>query len=639
MAGRFEDWQFEDYLRTLWLNKGLIVALGLAFGAYAALTVEQQPNLYRTYARILIDPQTPRVVQFQEVVTPSSMDRSFLQTEYELISGRNVMARVLEELNLESFPPFSGAKDPIRILQGMISVEQVRGTRLVNIWSTGTNPELITRIANSTADNYVAANLGRRIEMTTGGAHWLRDEVDKMEEKTRQAQMKLLEFREQHGALDLGEESQNSALQRVEALQASLSKTRDERTDAERKYREKHPDLLELMAKERELQLALFDQEQRALEISRLSIQSNILLREVKVGESIYNVLLTRLKELSVQEGLQNNNVFVVDYARVPSAPVGPARRRRISSNFLLGLLLGGVLSLAREFFIRTLRTRQEFEQVLGIPFLGYIPLVRSFGRPVRHGADQRILLNQSDSSAAEAFRSIRTILKFLLPEDASYVLVVTSALPEEGKSFFCTNLAIGLTELKQKVLVIDGDLRRPTLHRSFEVELDPGLSSFLQDTAGAEEIIRPVPHLEGLSIVTAGLTPSHPTDLLMQPKFREFLKKCKEHFQYVLIDTCPVLVASDAGALASVANGTLYVVRANRTHSEAVQVGKQRLTDVGAKLIGGVLNGATLELERGYRYYYSNRYYHGGKKSRSRPPTRPPTHPPPPAPEPSQEA
>lgn len=615
MASRFAEWQLEDYLRTLWLNKWLIAALGLAFGVSSALTMAQKPDLYRTYARVLIDPQTPRVVQFQELSTATSLDRSFLQTEYELISGRAVMARVLEELNLESFPPFSGANDPIQILQGMIFVESVRGTRLVNISSAGTDPELITRIANSTADNYVRLNLGRRIEMTTGGAHWLREEVDKMEEKTRQAQMKLLEFREQHGTLDLGEENQSSNLQRIQALQASLGKTRDDRMAAEQNYREKHPIFLELMAKERELQMALFDQEQRALEISRLSIHLNVLFREAKVSESIYNVLLTRLKELSVQEGLQNNNVSIVDYARVPATPVGPARRRKIATSSLLGLLLGGVLGFAREFLTQTIRTRQEFEQALEIPFLGHVPSARSFGRPSRHGASPRIPLNPSDSAVTEALRSIRTTLEFLLPADTHHLLVITSTLPEEGKSFLCANLAIGLVERKRHVLIIDGDLHRPTLHRYFGADLEPGLSSFLQESAGEEELIRPVPNLEGLFIVTAGLTPSQPTDLLTQPKCKEFLQKCKEQFQYVLIDSPPVLVAADAAVLSSLADGTIYIVRANRTHSEAAGVGKQRLTDVGAKLIGGILNRATLDLERGYRYYYSNRYYREGKR------------------------
>ena len=627
MPGRFEEWQLEDYLRTLWLNWKLIAALSLAFGITATSSAYQMPNIYRTSARILIDTESPRVVQFQEVGGPSSSwDRSFLQTEYELIASREVMARVLEELHLESFPPFSGSQDPIRALQGMISVEPVRGTRLVNIFSRGTNPELITRIVNAVADNYVRLNLSRRIELTTGGAHWLSEEVDKLEEKMRQAQMKLLEFREQHGTVDFGEENQNSVMQRLQALNASLSKVRDDRLDAEQKYRKQYPDLQELLAKERELQLALFDQEQRALEISRLSIQFNTLLRESKTLESIHNILLTRLKELSVQEGLQNNNISVVDRARVPSGPVGPARRRQAFSGFLLGLLLGGVLSLAREFFTRTIRTRQEFEQTLKIPFLGHVPLIRPVGK---QAAPKLILLQQSTSPTVEALRTIRTTLEFLLAEGPSHSLVITSALPEEGKSFISANLAVGLTELTRKVLLIDGDLRRPTLHRAFGVELEPGLSGYLQDTVSAEEIVRQVPNVEGLSLITAGLSPSQPTDLLTQLKFREFLKQCKEQYQYILIDSCPILVAADASVLAGLADGALFIVRANRTHSEAVLAGKQRLMDVGAKLIGGILNGASLELERGYRYYYSNRYYRGQKTGRPRTPKPIPSFPP----------
>jgi capsular exopolysaccharide synthesis family protein len=614
MARRLDEWQLEDYLRALSMHRWAIVAAVLAFAGHTAMSVSRQPNIYRATARILIETQSPQVVQFQEVSRTNPFDRTFLQTEYLVISSRAVMSRVIEELHLDSFPPFAGSKDPVALLQGRVSVEPVRGTKLVDVSSAGHKPDLVARIANTVAEQYARLNLERRRDLTAGGAEWLREEVQKIEQKMRESQLKLLDFQEQHGTISAGEENQNSALQQLQGLNASLNKTREERMDAEVKYREKHPVLLELLAKERELQLALFEQEQKAMEMNRFSVQYNTLLREAKTSESIYNILLTRLKELTVQEGIQSNNVVIVDYARVPSSPIGPARTKRTTTMALLGLLVGCGIAFSLEFFANTVRNRQEFEHLLEIPFLGHVPIV-----PFANRRGGLLLLRDPKHRAAEAISSIRTTLEFILPAGEPCALLLTSAVPEEGKSTVCANLALALHELGRKVLLVDADLRRPSLHRYLGVSLEPGLSGYLQDTVSEQELIQSVPTMEGFQVVTAGLTPAQPTDLLTGSKFRELLLNWQKQYQYVLMDSPPVLVAADAAALATSVFGVIYIVRANRTHSEVAHAGRQRLLDVGAKLIGGILNGSRLELERGYRYYYSYRYYRDEKKRTAR--------------------
>ncbi len=618
MPKRINDWQVDDYLRAIWQHKWLVLLITLLVGSFKAASVAQLPNIYRATARILIETESPRVLKFDEVNRASgssSFDRSFLQTEYQVIGSRAVLTKVIEDLHLGAFPPFSRAKDPIPLLRGMVSIEPVRGTKLVDISSAGTKPELTARIANAVADSYALLNLERRRDLTVGGADWLRQEVQKMEDRMRSAQTKLLDFREQHNTLDVGEDKQNTVLQRLQALNASLTKTRESRIDAEIKYREKHPALQELLAKERELQLALFEQEQKALELNRLSIEFNTLLREAKTSETIYNILLTRLKELSVQEGMQANNVVVVDYAQVPPGPMGPARARQTGSFFLLGLLLGAGVALAREFFTETIRTRQDFEQLLEIPFLGYIPLF-ALAKGAKAAATGTLLrLRGSKAGPAETLSSIRTTLEFILPTAESHALLVTSAVPEEGKTTVCANLGIALHELGRKVLLIDADLRRPSLHRAFNLPLEPGLSAFLQGNTSEEELIQTT-QAESLSVLTAGLTPTQPTDLLSSSLFRDLLGRLSKQFQYILIDSPPVLVAADSSVLATTVEGVVFILRADRTHSEVAVAAKQRLVDVGAKLIGGILNGARMEMEKGYRYYYSYKYYRTGKKS-----------------------
>ncbi len=626
MARSLEEWQLDDYLRSLLLHKWGILLITLLFGGYTALQMAQQPNIYRAATRILIETDTPRYLRFQEVMPYGGRgsDREFLQTEYQVIASRAVMSQVVDNLHLAAFPPFSRAKDPVRRLQSMVAVQPVRGTKLVDIGATGLKPELISRIADSVADTYARLNLERRRSLTSGGIGWIQKELEKMEEKIQAAQQGLHNFLEENSGVDFGVEQQKSVLQRLQALNAALTNTRKERIEAQTRFRQKHPKILELQAKEQELQLALFDQEQRALEANRLSIQYSALHREVKTSEQIYNILLTRMKQLSVQEGLETNNVQVVDYAIVPDFPIGPPRRSRTSSSAMVGFAIGCGLAILRELLSRTIRTRQEFEQLLEIPFLGHLPMVQK--EHLKRGAATFVAPNIALGGFGEALRSVRTTLEFVLPSAESHLLLVTSSLPEEGKTFCSVNLAVALHELGRKVLLIDGDLRRPSLHRMLKIPLEPGLSGFLEGRIGEEELIQTVPSIEGFPVVAAGMSPTQPTDLLSSPKLAELLKSWRAQFQYILIDSPPTLVAADSVVLASATDGVIFVVRANRTHDEAAIAGKQRLVDVGAKILGGILNVANLQMERGYRYYYSYRYYHSkgyGKERRGHRPSR----------------
>lgn len=606
-----QELRLGDYLRILRQNWQLPLLFGIVFAGATGLYVKELPNRYSVSARILIESRVPQVVEFREIMPFNPREMQTLNTELEILQSRAVLKTVVEELNLAAFPPFSRSANPDAILRRMVQVRVVPDSRLIDITVSGSQPELITRIANTWADVYARQNLERRQALTIGGVQWLQEEVTKMEEKVRDAQLNLQAFLEEHSTVDFGEERQNSVLQRIQALNASITDTRKQRIEAEIKFREKHPSLLELQAKEKEFQLALFEQEQKALEMSRISIQYNALLRDVKTGESVYNILLTRLKELSIQEGLQSNNIQVVDYALVPGRPTGPDRPRTVAFAGFFGAVLGAGLAVIREMFNKKIRSRREFEQVLGIPFLGYFPFVTAnlIGR-------KEPLLTGSNASTryTESLRAIRTTLEFLLPGGAPSVLMVTSALPEEGKSVVASNLAISLRELNRRVILIDADMRRPTLHQLLGMPLEPGLSDYLRDKASLEEIVRSSSKAADLPVITAGITPPQPADLLAGDRMAGLLEALSKEYAYILLDTPPVLATADAAILSGIAHYVVYVTWAARTQSELSLAGKQRLIDVGAKIVGGVLNKSHPAAERSYGYGYG--YYYHDKKS-----------------------
>ena len=684
------EWRVEDYVRFVrhhwpWLLAGLVIGWMAAF-----IIVSQIPNRYQARTRVLIERYTDEPVRFAENLPASAAlrDVEFLATEYQLITSRPVIERVLSELNLAGFPPFSTAPDPIETLTDMIHVTPVRGTKLADIVAVSRNPTLAMRIANTTAQVYAKLNLDRRKQQTTGGVQWLREEVIRTATQMKATQEALQQFKESHKMVSL-EDRQNVIVQRlteissaateaktarvraeaeqteieraiasgtpVEALpivqQSSLIKTLKEQisakegelADRRKVYGELHPTILQLSAevgslrnqlhqeaekvvdsvrlewasaktREEELQRTLAEQERLAMELNRLSLEYNNLNREAQVSGDVYNSLATRLKELEVAESLQTNNVRIIDDAKLPERPVAPNRLRFLITGAVLGFLLGCGIIFLREALTTTVRTRKDVEELLNLPFLGRVLRVPGW----RGAAKQRVLffVEQPSSVAAEGMRAIRTTLEFLLPETPKHRLLLTSSFPEEGKSFVSANLAMALQELGRPTVLIDADMRRPTIFRLLQVPLEPGLSTYLEGHATLEEIVHTPPGAQGLTIITSGAIPRRPADLLAGPRLAELLDQLSATFQYIILDTPPVLAVADSTVLSRFVDGAILVVRANHTTRDALLASRQQLTQTPLKFLATVLNDVRPQSEYGYRYSY---YYQsaGGRKSR----------------------
>lgn len=385
-------------------------------------------------------------------------------------------------------------------------------------------------------------------------------------------------------------------------------------------------------AREQELQEVQGEQERLILELNRLELEYTNLIREADLRTTLHQSLAKRLKELEVAESVQSNNVRLIAEAELPEAPVAPNRRRIVMTNVLLGLLLGGAVAFLREALVTTVRSRKDVETLLNLPFLGRVLRVKQ-GR-VRRG-QLPFILKQPESSVAESLRAIRTTLEFLLPEAACHRLVITSSLPQDGKSLVSANLAISLQEMGRRTVVIDADMRRPSLFRAFQVPLEPGLSTYLQGQATPEEIVRESAVAPGVTIITSGAVPARPADLLATPRMAQLLETVQASFAYIVIDTPPLLAVADATILSRVVDSAILVIRAGRTGRDAALAARQQLAQAPLKFLGVLLNDVRAESEYGYRYSYY--YYSTGRKrrrSRPKPPAVPPqaiANPPPP--------
>lgn len=357
---------------------------------------------------------------------------------------------------------------------------------------------------------------------------------------------------------------------------------------------------LSAVGEERSLQSALDSQKTEALSLNRKGIEYGVLQREAESNKQIYESLMQRTKETDIASDRKSTNIRVVDQAETPKAPISPNLRR----SFMLSLIAGLTLSLGLVFFVdyldSRLKTPQDLKAYLGVPFLGLIPAVprgKDVGNP--------LLTDIGPGGFAEAFKTVRTNVLFSSADDGLRSLVVTSAGPGEGKSICSANIAIALAQTGLRVLLVDADMRRPRVHEIFGVPDEPGLSNLLTGNAKASEVIQKS-SLEKLWVMSAGHIPVNPAELLSSLRFVDFLAALEDHFDWVVLDTPPVLVVSDSMVVANKATGVVFVVGADQTSRNAARNAVDQLQATNANVLGSVLNRADVQR---HSHYYSSYY------------------------------
>ena len=335
-----------------------------------------------------------------------------------------------------------------------------------------------------------------------------------------------------------------------------------------------------LLRRMEELKSEVMDHQKR-------NIRYTILQREVDTNRSLYEGLLQRYKEIGVAGGIDSqnaaSNVSIVDRAQVPSAPYKPRLVLNLAGALAIGLALGCVAAFGREFFDDSFHAPEDLEDGLGLPLLGVIPLSNE-------ATDIERILDDHRSPQNEAYRSLRAALQFSTAAGTPKSIFVTSALQSEGKSTAAVNLAAQCASLGQRVLLIDADLRKPSLHGLLGCDGRVGLSQYLAEASASPEGLQPTV-LPNLTLLPGGPVPSDPAGLLSGMRMASLIAAGTEEFDLVVVDGPPVGGLADAPLLASMCRGTLLVVEAGNTHRGAVMAAVRRLRFARAQMIGVVLN------------------------------------------------
>ena len=487
-------------------------------------------------------------------------------------------------------------------------------------------------------------------------------------EKTRQQRIELDSLQQRLAGLDAAAptdrifiETSNPAMQK---LQVTLSELQLERNNLSLEVTDRHPRLQAIDDRIREIraemrrevaaqiamlrnreeflnrQIGELQQKNRELPTLELSLQR--LQREAKTNDDLLGLLKTKHQEALIKEAEQIEEVSIVRPATEPDSPIGGETANTMLVGAVLGLALGLVLAFVRETLDTSIGTIEDVEAYLGVPVLGVVPHIDSREtvqrilerRPALATIDPEALLSHSllithfdpKSPVAEAYRTLRTNIQFARMERSGKVLVVSSPTLQEGKTTTIVNLALTMAQSGQKTLLIGANMRRPSIHRFFGIEREPGLSNILVGSAQWRDCIRTVadilmgrfemedimaaPGLDNLHIIEAGPVPANPSELLSTPAMTGFLHSVRDVYDVVLVDTPPILPVTDSAIVASQADGVVLVYQAGKVGRLVLKRAKVHVENVGGKVWGVVLNDVKTEIA-GYAYtqYYTHYY------------------------------
>jgi len=545
-------------LRYLWQvvrrRKQIIAAVALVTTAAAVIAVFARKPVYRADALVLIEKVGQNTLDIEGVKVESNQE-DYYQTQYEIIKSRSLAEKVVADLGLAHSPEFAG-KEPAVRLQKAIRVTPVRRTRLVQVSAESADPVVAAKIANRLAERYVENNRENRINLSKS----LLKSID-----AQNASSASME------SLPVVVESQL-----IQKMKGNLADLTAQWAEMSRKYQPVHPKMKQLKARVDDT-MANIDKEVRHI-VESLRIQLS--------GE------------------FQGNNVRIVDQALVPDQPVRPRKLRVSALALLLGLMGGVLIAFIVDRWDLMVRNQEDFESFVRMPCLAVLRMYE--GVAEKKGDKYASVWGDSRSHASEAFRNLRTAVSFRLSSvKGPTVIQVTSAVQEEGKTFVAANLAMAFAHSGEKVLLVDGDMRRPCLHRVFGCPNERGLSAYLQDGGEPPAINGGIP---GLTIIPCGPIPDNPAELLSRNGLDTLMEWGMKNYDRVVVDTPPIFPVTDSLLWSKRTHAVLMVVRSAAVRVTVIQRAHNLLQGAFANVIGGVLNMVSDESDDQYSYY--NGYY-----------------------------
>jgi capsular exopolysaccharide synthesis family protein len=664
-----QELHVRDYLRILNKRKITVVAVFWIVAVIAITRTLLATPIFQANTRVIIEKNAPQNIS---VVNPyyAPWDPDFYNTQGQLIRSAAVGEKIVSMLSLEGKMSPKGVsgglivtpvKDSKVVTIAYQSPNPELATLIVNAaveaymeellemkmsssryainWMTEKAKEEAAKLDKSERElqAYMKANdiitLENRITIVPQRLSELSVELTKAETKRRELETLYEKIRSvskkgrDMEALPLVESDGT-----LQALRSQILRAEQNVVELSKKYGEKHPSMivargdLEVLKKKRaeeirrviesianEYELAaaneknlrrrLGDTKQEALNLNEKFIQYEVLKRAADTNRQFYNALMTKTKEQSITEQIQTIDVWVLEKAEVPGAPVKPQKRRSIMMGLILGLLGGIGMAFFVEYLDNTVKSPDEVELKTGVSVLGIVQRLKDKERRI-----ERVVLEEPTSPIGESYKALRTALLLSKAEHPPRSILLTSAIPNEGKTATAVNTAVAMALSGQKVLLIDGDLRRHQIHKVFNVPNVKGLSSYLAGVSDSDIVVET--EVNNLSVVTPGPTPPNPSELMSSARMEKLIEEMTGKYDMVIFDSSPILTVSDSLVISRYVDASILVVRSGKTTYDMARRALRMLDDVNATMLGLVLNDFD-EKRGGYYYYYRDNYYY----------------------------
>lgn len=677
---------FKDYFlmfrERVWY---LIVAFFIIFSGSILYTFNKT-KVYTAVAQVqLFRDDSSALGQTVEMEQNQIRTAEDLNTQISLLESstiiKGVEQRLQDEMRQRFMAPYtdtlslSGPLTPLEILGRNRKVVPRRMSLMINVAYSHPDPVVAAEVANLFAKEYIDYNLKLNIDASMKAVEDLRIRAEQQKERVEELDLKLAEYREQNNAVSLDSQENIAGAQlarlneikltnknvydqletkwnlietyrregknlwelsfvaeqsRVSGLLEQITGSRINISSLSKRYREKHPAMIQLLQtlQEAELELEgavqnsvdkvyagyieaksnfemasqrLAEKEKELIDLSKTRVEYSSLLRDLEVQQSFFQALNSRMTTEKAQVNLKNPNARVVDEAFPPpeDKPSSPNIAMNLAAGFFGGIAVGFGLIFAVAFLDDRVKSAFDIEGTIGLPMLAVIPRIKKLDTSTKAQA----VASNVDRHVTETFRSIHSALKLNDQSRNAKIILATSTLPGEGKSFVSSNLSLTFANHGEKTLLIDADLRLPNVARSLQLENDFGLLDHIEKGVALDEVIIKEVY-PNLDVLPSGGKSKNPTQVLNSAQLEAMFADLRDRYDRIVVDSPPLAAVSDALNLLPLVDGTLYIIKFNTVKRKTAVVNVRRLWESNTPVFGAILNNITSSLSS---YYYSN--------------------------------
>ena len=474
----------------------------------------------------------------------------------------------------------------------------------------GTDKEHITHVLNNILSVYQSQNVERKSLESKQTLNFLDKQLPDLKKQLEASEIKFNQFREKYNTVDVTQESELLLKQNVELAKMKIE-LQQQQAELASKYTNDHPLMVAVNSQLAEIDKKTSEMTQtikKLPETQRLYLQ---LYRDVKVNTELYTALLNSYQQLKISEAGEIGNVRIIDQAIEPVEPIKPRSLIVLILSLLIGGFIGVLIALIRNLLKSGIKNALQLEREFSLPVYATVPrspLQENRIRLLRKKKSIPILaVNHGHDIAVESLRSMRTAIHFVFNSAKNNLIMISGPAPEVGKSFISTNLATVLTQAGSRVIIIDADLRRGYIHKYFNLDIQPGLSDYLSAGQALDSVIRQT-NVPNLSVISRGKSPTNPSELLGSENFKDMLTQLSEQFDYVIIDTPPVLAVTDGIIISQYTGVNIVVARHSKTQIKELEITLNRFEQAGSKVDGFILNDIQRNVgdSYGYKYHYA---------------------------------